>query len=268
MNKTTIVLFTLLVFIISSCQSFSSVNHVTPAPSPQCVQPALTLGSMKYEIKPISREPNTFPEISKPKKDVAYWVEDTTVNYVFALSPTKDNLALNTVLKTGDPTVINWADCSKDEYAVQSMETIPSGNQKIFDQTSGGITIYVPGDSSTLVIRGERPTVQPAETAAPVPTSEFQVDISLLDSPPADSQTVKIALEITNRGSKAISVDQEDISLTVNSNPEVFPSSTEPVLPQELKPGVPLQIIVTFPKPQASSAILRIFDTTFDYYLQ
>jgi hypothetical protein len=268
MKKITIVLFTLLAFALSACQSFSSVNHVTPAPSPQCVKPALTLGSLNYEIKSVSREPNSFPDISKPKKNVAYWVEDTTINYVFALSPTKDNLALNSVLKAGDPAVINWADCSKDEYVVKSMETIPAGDQKIFDQTSGGITIYVLGDSSTLVIRGERPIVQPAETAAPVPTSEFQVDISLLDSQPADAQTVKIALEITNRGSQTITLDEEDISLTAGSNTEVFPSSAEPVLPQELKPGVPLTISISFPKPQASSAVLRIFDTMFDYYFQ
>lgn len=268
MNKIIKLSFLLLAFFLDACQSSFFVNHVTPAPTPQCVEPALLLGDIKYGIEPVSREPNSFPDIPRGKKDVAFWVDDTTVNYVFALNPTRDNLALDTTLNAGDPAVINWADCSQDEYILQSIDTTAARDLNVFDQSSGGITIYVQSDSSTLVMHGERPVVQPAETEAPATTSAIQIDVRLLNPPPAEEGTVKIALELTNRGSQAITLEEGDISLTAENSPEVFPSSVEPALPQELQPGFPLTVFVTFPKPDAASAVLRIFDVTFDYYLQ
>src|SRR5215510_10422293 len=81
---------------LTSCQSFYS-SHVTPAPTPQCVEPTLTLGTTKFRVESVTREGNGFPEIPKRQKEVAFWVEGTTINYVFGLSPTKDNLSLDTL---------------------------------------------------------------------------------------------------------------------------------------------------------------------------
>src|SRR5688572_16506243 len=62
-------------------------SHITPAPSPQCVEPTLTLGTTKFRMDSVTREANSFPDIPPRKQDIAYWVEGTTVNYVFGLSP-------------------------------------------------------------------------------------------------------------------------------------------------------------------------------------
>jgi hypothetical protein len=257
-----------LAISLTSCQSLFPVSHVTPAPTPQCVEPTLTLGTLNYRIESITREPNTFPEIPKRKNDIAYWVDDTTTNYVFALSPTRDNLALNTVLKAGEPVIINWADCSKDEYVIKSIDTAQPNDLHIFDQSTGGLIVYVQTESSTLLIRGERPVVQSAETAVPTSENATQLDIQFSDLTPPDDQSVRIGLNLTNQGTQVVTLTDKDISLTTENGPEVFPLVVEPALPQDIQPSGSLSIAVTFPKPQTSSAVLRILDTTLDYFFQ
>lgn len=264
-------LFIILIILAietTSCQALFPESHITPAPSPQCLKPFLTVGSSNFDIQSVTRQANSFPEIPKGKKDIAYWVEGTTVNFVFGLSPTDENLNLNDVLKTGDPIVINWADCTNEQYVLKSMETVQAGDASLFDQSAGGVTILVGVDPSSpgLVIRGERPIVESAET--PVPTSEnaVQIDLEISEFSQPDEQTVQFRIIITNQGKQAITLTKDDISLRVEGSPEVPPQTVEPVLPQELQPGDKLPLTLTFPKPGANSAVLRIFDVTFEYY--
>jgi hypothetical protein len=159
------ILFIVLAIAVTSCQSPLSASQVTPAPTPQCVEPTLMLGTLKYRIESVTRDSNTFPDIPQKKKKVAYWVQGTTINYVFGLSPTEDNLALNTVLKVGDPAIISWADCSKDGYTIKSIDPAPPRDLNIFDQSIEGLTVYVRTDTSTLVIRGEKAIAQSRQTS-------------------------------------------------------------------------------------------------------
>ena len=256
----------ILVTTTASCQSPLFGARGTPVPTPQCVEPTLTLGSLKYRVESITREADGFPDIPKSKKDVAYWVEGTTINYSFGLSPTKENLALDSIIKAGDPITINWADCSEDEYVVESVDKDQPNGLNIFDQTTGGITIYVQTDSSSLVIRGERPVIQSLDTPEPS-TETVQVDISILDMTESeDHLSVTFRLLITNQGAQAVTLTSNDLSLTVENNPEVSPTLVTPTLPQEFRPGDIIPVSATFPKPQALSAVLRIFDITFEYY--
>ena len=250
---------------VTSCSGLFQ-SHITPAPTPQCVEPTLTLGTVNFRVDPVTREANGFPEIPGRKKEMAYWVEDTTINYVFALSPTKENLALNTVLKSGDPIAVTWADCSKDEYIIQSIDTVNAGDTGIFDQSTGGITVYVQDDSASLVIHGERPIVQSAETATPLPADAIQIDLQILEFTQPDDQTIQFQIMLTNQGARAITLTEEDIALMTADGPEVSAQSIEPVLPQDLNPGDSLTTTLTFPKPQGNSSVLRIFDVTFEYY--
>ena len=253
---------------ITSCQSPLFVSHVTPAPTPQCVEPTLTLGMLNYRIESVARDPEAFPEIPGRKKDVAYWVEGTTTNYVFGLSPTIENLALNSVLKTGDPAIISWADCSQDKYVVKSVDTAQPSDLNIFDQSIGGLTVYVQTDSSSLVIRGERPTTKAAETPVATLENAIQLDIQISDLAPPDDQSVKIRLDITNQGAQLVTLTNSNISLTIQDGQQTFPQVVEPALPQEIQPGGNLSIAVVFAKPRASSAVLKILDTTFEYFFQ
>ncbi len=279
-NKTTIVIVSallglgillligLVAFRGNIMQLVATTTQTPAAPTPQCIEPTLTLGTGTFHVKTTPNNPNVFPVLPQDKPDNAYWIEGTTVNYVFGLSPVGNNLALNTSLKAGDPMVINWGDCSKDEYVVKSVDMAQPNDLTIFDQSTGGITIYVQTGNSNVVIRGARPVMQPVETAVSIPTSEFQIDVAFSDQPAPDAQTVKIGLTITNKGTQAITLNNNDISLTAENSPEVFPSLVEPALPQQIDPGASVQIVVTFPKPQTNTAVLKVLDTTVDYYFQ
>ncbi len=238
------------------------------APTPQCIETTLTLGTNTFHVKTVPNTPNAFPVLPQSTADSAYWIEGTTVNYVFGLSPVGNNLTLNTALKAGDPMVIHWGDCSTDAYVVSSIDTGQPNDLKVFDQSQGGITVYVKTGASNIVIHGVHPAIQSNETAQPEPTSQFQIDVVFADQPAPDPQTVKIGLTITNHGAQPLTLNNSDLSLTVENSPSVAPTAVEPALPQQIDPGQSIQVSVTFPKPPAPSAVLRIFDTTVDYYFQ
>ncbi len=262
------VLLVIAIISTTACQSSLFESHITPAPTPQCVEPTLTLGTIKFGIGSVTREADGLPKIPENKKDTAFWVEGTTINYVFGLSPTKDHLNLNTMLKAGDPIVINWADCSRDDYVVASVETIEPNDASFFDQSSGGVTVYVQNESATLVIHGERPVVQSNEIPEATSESSIQIDLQILDFTQPDDQTIQFRINLTNQGANAITLTDEDIALIADNGPEVAALKIEPVMPQELRPGDILPLTLIFPKPQGTSAVLRIFDVTFEEYFQ
>jgi hypothetical protein len=255
-------------FLRNGFQLGAPTTQTPVIPTPQCIEPTLTLGTAILHIKTVPNNPNAFPPIPQDTSDTAYWIEGTTINYVFGLSPIGNNLVLNASLKAGDPAVINWADCSKDEYVIKSIDMAQPNDLNIFDQSVGGVTVYVRTDASNLVIRGERPIIQSAETPVPTDVNAIQLDIQFSDLTPPDNNSVKIGLNITNRGAQAVTLTNNDISLTVENGSEVFPVAAEPALPQEIQPNGTITLAVTFPKPGASSAVLRILDTMVDYYFQ
>lgn len=259
------ILLTMLAFVMTACESPFSPSRITPAPTPQCVEPTLTLGTLAFKVDSVTREANAFPEIPR-KRDMAYWVEGTTIHYVFGLGATRDNLGLNTVLKAGDPAIITWADCTRDEYVIQSIDAFQPNDLSLFDQTSGGITVFVQDRAAGLVIRGGRPILQAEETPIPLPEDAIQVDLQILEFSQPDDQTINFRILITNQGARTITLTMDDVAMFVENVPEVPPRSVEPALPQELQPGDLLPLSLTFPKPQAPSAVLRIFDVTFEYY--
>jgi hypothetical protein len=126
--------------------------------------------------------------------------------------------------------------------------------------------VFVPADPSMLVIRGERPVQQVAETT--VPASGIQFDLTLLNPSAPDDKTVKIGFALNNTGSQPITLTDKDISLTTANGSEIFPATVEPSLPHEIQPGNSLSIYATFPKPAESSAVLRVLDVTLDYHFQ
>ena len=93
-----------------------------PIPTPQCVQPMLTLGTTQFQIQSIARAADGSVVVPPDRSDVAYWVEGTNINYVFALNPTSNSLTLKDVLKQNEVAKIVWADCGADEYVVKSIE--------------------------------------------------------------------------------------------------------------------------------------------------
>ena len=246
-------------------------NLLHPVPTPQCIEASLTLGSTRYRIESVTRKADAFPEIPANDPNIAYWLEGTNIKYVFALSPTTGNLGLTNLLKTGDPALITWADCSQDEYRIKSSEIAQASDKTIFDQSSGGLLVYLRTDVTTpmLVFRAERPVIQPLGTDQTPSVNSAQLDIQInYDLAAPDAGSVKIGLSITNQGTESITLTNTDLSLTVESQEPEFPLIVEPGLPMEILPGKTITLAATFPKPQANIAVLKILDITFDYYIQ
>jgi hypothetical protein len=199
--------------------------------------------------------------------DVAYWVEGTQPNYVFALSPAPNNLALKTALKVGDKAAIVWADCGTEEYAVKAVESGLPNDSTLFDKSAGGIAILVqPGPSAEgFVVRGGRPGAQSAETSIPS-EGGVQAELSFLDTTTApDGKTIRMGVAIRNTGKGAFSLAAKDISLTPENGEPVAPVSVEPALPREIKPGASETFYITFPRPATETAVLRILDFSTDF---
>lgn len=243
----------------------------TVVPTPPCSVPNLALGNKNYQIDSVAGKPNEFSIIPPGNPDTAYWIEETTIHYAFALSPTVNNLGLKNSLKLGDPVMITWSDCDQEEYVVASIETIQAGDLAIMDQTVGGLTVYVQDDAANtiLVMQAERPIIQSSEPIENPTESPIQLDIQFdYDLAPPDDQSITIGLMITNQGATTVILSSTDISMTVEGESPVFPSILEPSLPLEILSSNTVTLTVTFPKPRASMALLKILDLTLDYYIR
>src|SRR5215208_2286879 len=83
--------FGILMGILIRQSGFQLPLRATPMaviPTQQCIEPTLTLGTATLHVKTIPNTPNAFPPIPQDTPDTAYWIEGTTINYVFGLSPT------------------------------------------------------------------------------------------------------------------------------------------------------------------------------------
>lgn len=240
-----------------------------PTPTPRCVEPTLTLGAAKYRIESLARAANGSFVVPPDKPSIAYWVEGTNARYVFAVSPTPNNLALKDTVKNGDPATIVWADCGSDEYVVTALETGPQNYPALLDQSSPGIAIFVQAEpASQLVFKGARPTPQASESPSPTQSqNEIQAQVVFGDTTTSpDKKTIKMSISITNTGVAAFTVKPGDISLTPENAAALAPVTVEPSLPQEIKPGAGRTLDITFPKPATKTAVFQILDFTVELY--
>src|SRR5579859_5754844 len=71
-----------------------TVTLVTPPPTPPCVRPTLTFGAHKFNIEALKRAADGSIPVPPDAAATAFWIDGTNAHYVFALSPTADNLDL------------------------------------------------------------------------------------------------------------------------------------------------------------------------------
>jgi hypothetical protein len=241
--------------------------RLTPTPTPACVQPTLTLGTAKFRIQSLARAADGSVTAPADTPDVAYWVDGTQPNYVFALSPAQNNLALKTTLKNGDKATIVWAYCGTEEYVVKAVESGKLDTAKLLDKPASGIAVFVqPGASAEgFVVSGGRPGAPAAETPSTGATG-VQAELSFLDTTTAaDGKTIKTGVTIRNTGKDVISLSTKDISLTPENGAALAPVSVEPALPREIKPGASETFSITFPRPDTDASVLRILDFSTDF---
>ena len=237
-----------------------------PTPTPACVEPTLTLGSNRFRIETILREADGSLNVPVNTPDIAYWVEGTTINYVFTLSPTPNNLSKSTSLKKGDLVSIRWADCRLEEYIVKAIETGMLETSIMVDQSVVGATIYVRTGSSPegIVIMSGQPEPKVVDTPGPG-ESEIEAEVSFLETTVSpDGTNFRMGISILNYGMKAFTLSTNDITLTPEDAETLAPISVEPALPREIQPGATETFYITFPRPTISTALFRILIFSID----
>jgi hypothetical protein len=230
---------------------------------PPCGQSVLQVGERTYQIKEIETRADGTLNVPGNKVGIAYWVNQTATNQVFALSPTPENLALQTT--NPEQATVTWANCNSSTYTLAAAQAGVPDMTTLLDQSFSGITIYVEQDGSGFVIRGEFMGEEIQAFDTPDPNS-IQAEISLLETiPAADRSTLTVSVSITNVGQAGITLTTNDVALLLNET-RSQPSQSDPALPKEIAPGATETFHFTFDYPAAPGATLHVL--TVEYELE
>jgi hypothetical protein len=236
-------------------------------PTADCSPATLVLGTTTFQIQNLAPASDSSLTVPADTSDIAYWVEGTNNNYVFVLSPTPNNLALQTALKAGDLVAVFWADCTTVSFAVSAIEASQLSDPALLDQSISGMSVFVQTDPSTagFVVKGELPeeTVDVLDTPRP-DESGILAEVSLLETSTSPDGTIKVGISVRNYGQTAFTISLDDVSLTPQDAAPLVLVSSRPRLPEELKPGETEIIEFTFPRPSSQTATLKIFTVEYD----
>ena len=229
---------------------------------PPCEKSTLQIGETTYQIKETKTKSDGSLKISSNTPDIAYWVNQTNINQVFALSPTSENLVLQNT--NPDKAIVTWTNCNSSTYTLSAPQTGLPDMNTLLDQSFSGITIFVQNGNDGFVIRGELmgEEIQAFDTPDP---SSIQAEISLLETTTsADGKTIRVQVSILNNGGSPITLSTSDISLTPENATAVAVETSEPALTKEIKVGATETIYLTFTRPSTPTATLKIFSVEYE----
>ena len=228
---------------------------------PPCGQSVLQIGEVIYQIKETKTKSDGSLKISSDTPDIAYWVNQTDTNHVFALSPTSENLALQNT--NPDEAIVTWANCNSSTYTLSAPEAGVPNISTLLDQSFSGITILVQNGNAGFVIHGEFMSEEIQAFNTPDPSS-IQAEISLLETiPSADKTTIQVSVSILNNGQTDITLTPNDVSLLIRDSIVMLLNSNPP-LPKEIAVGVTETFSFTFTYPTVPGATLKVFSVEYE----
>jgi len=237
-------------------------------PTPDCGSPTLVIGAATFQIQTIQITPDSSLSVPLDTSGIAYWVQGTDTHYVFALSPTPDNLSLVSTLTAGSAAKATWTNCNSTAYVLFAPEPGILDASILSDQSLAGITIFFQSDTSGngFVVRGELTEEQISAINTPASDgSEIQAEISLLETTASpDGTIIRIGVSIQNYGGTAFTLSTTDVTLTAQDGAPLLMAVSEPPLPKEIQPGATETIYFTFPRPASPTAVLKIFTIEYD----
>lgn len=237
MRKTTYALVGLVIAaLIAAVLLFWAPFAALFATPPPCGQDTLTLGEVTYPLQTVAAPPQSAPS-TLPAALILGKNETAPTVWLFDTRPLS--------LQPGSSIIITQDNCSTVTYQLQDQQTQAALN--------ADLTLIV--DGQTLYA-----SLQEAEISAiPTPNpSDVLLETSLLETQ-TNAETVTIRLEIANYGQKPVSLTAQNLTLA-----GAAPQSSQPPLPQSLAPGVRISLVLTFARPTALPAELRIFDAIYD----
>lgn len=230
-------------------------------PEPPCGESVLEIGNTTYQIQEIKTKADGSLKIPSNSPGIAYWIDQTKTNHVFALSAEAENFILQ-----NDPpeqAILTWENCNSSTYTLSAPQAGVPDMNTLLDQSFSGVTIFVQDDNSGFFIRGEfiGEEIQAFDTPDP---SEMLAEISLLETvPSADKTTIKVSVSILNYGKSNIALTSSDVSLLIGDS-TTTPLNSEPALPKEISPGTTERLSFTFAYPNVPGATLKVFSAEYE----
>jgi hypothetical protein len=222
-------------------------------------------------------------ELPSDEPGIAYWVTGAGAHYVFALSTEGQNVEALASASPGDPAIILWGDCSREEYVVKRVQNGPADIISLYNQVGSGFSVYVAGGPFGGLVIESGLSATPEEVAAAEETPEttaeavdetpetaegqVQAEISFLETVEApDGATITLDIEVLNIGQEPITLTVDDISLTPEGRQTLPLHTVEPDLPVAIQPGESQAFSLVFPKPPAGASVFRIWDFSVEFY--
>lgn len=244
----------------------TSIAPTMVVSTPDCSPPTLVLGTETFQIQIITPATDGSLTVPLDTPGIAYWVEGTSTNYAFVLSPTEENIALMSTLTTGSTATATWSNCDSTTYDLSAPQESLLSAAAAPDPASEGIVVFFETDPSGagIAFTGEL-TGQEITTFNTPSADEVQAEIGLLETTASvDGRTVTVVVSIQNYGASAITLTAGDVALTQPDGAALALESSRPRLPETIRVGDTKTIELTFPRPASSIATLQIFTVEYD----
>jgi hypothetical protein len=111
-------------------------------PMPDCGSPTLVLGTTTFQIQTLAPGADGSLNVPSDTSGIAYWVDGTTPNYVFVLSPTLQNLSTMATITVGTTAKATWKNCSSATYSLSAPLQGSFNASALPDQSTYGITVF------------------------------------------------------------------------------------------------------------------------------
>ena len=126
----------------------TSIAPTLVVSTPDCSPPTLVLGTETFQIQIITPAADGSLTVPLATSGIAYWVEGTSTNYAFVLSPTEENIALLSTLTPGSTATATWSDCDSTTYNLSAPQESSLTAAAAPDPSSEGIVVFVETDPS------------------------------------------------------------------------------------------------------------------------
>ena len=126
-------------------------------PTVVCGSETLIVGSTTFQIQDLTPASDGSFTVPADTSGVAYLFETPEGNYLIILSPTPENISLQTTLTPENTAKITWADCSSKTFSLSAPEPNPVNISLLPSLLTSGLTIFFETDTSGngMIVRGE-----------------------------------------------------------------------------------------------------------------
>lgn len=135
----------------------ASIAPTVLVPTITCESQTFELGGTTFQVQDLMFLPDGSLNMPPTASGVAYWLDTTKGNHLVLLSPTPENISLETTLTPNTSAKVTWTDCSSLTFSLYTSEANPANISALPDQLTSGLTIFFQTDPSGngLILRGE-----------------------------------------------------------------------------------------------------------------